>query len=1207
MSEEICVGLHCHSNLSDGSLTPEQLAELVASHGARYAALTDHDTVAGSRRFRQALSRLGVGCVDAAEITTASPWGEIHLLAYGVRVDDENLLALLEATRRRTDPGVQGLVDSLRRFGSRADPPHPQTAGPAEVIAAIHAAGGAAFLAHPLSYAFDAGSLEPIIAELAAAGLDGLEAIYPGYAPQNVERLLDLGRKYALAISAGSDYHGPGMAGPVSPCVTMDRQRWEALRDHILRVAPQGRGGGDGAPIPLPVASRVRLGGSAARVIFPAVLAIVLFLVTIFAVLIPSFERVLMEKKKDLIHELTNSAVSVLAEFAADERAGSLTREQAQSAAAARIRDLRYGKEGKDYFWITDTHPTMIVHPYRRELEGTDVSGYMDANGVRVFVEFIKAVREKDEGYVEYLWQWKDDAHRIVPKLSFVKRFAPWDWVVGTGVYLDDVNSEITGIAGRFIGLEAAVSVVLSLLLVFIAHQSLAAERRRRVAESSLRESHEKYRALVEASTEGMLIVVGGACTYANRTLQDMLGFTEAEISLLGVADLIRAREGDDAARRAFLDSLSGDPARSAAPAGEFPLAGRDGRTVDALLTASRFDVAGRDSAIITVKDLAARRRAEAAADSVGLSDALWKGVAIGIFRATWGRRAFLLACNPAAREILGLSGDTDITQVNLFSLLADQREGEKLYSDLSEGIALREREVRLQGLDRRERVVLLSAAVESDADSGETRCLDGVLQDVTELTRRRQRSEELMAELETSSLLLLDSVERYSTPAATCDMNTPIRTAAGRMSRTRQDALVVLTPAGDPVGIVTDRDMRERVVAAQLDPQRPVREIMSSPLVTTRQSSPVYEAILLMRERGIAHLAVKDPEGRVVAVTRGMDLLRMQRQSPAMIRQEIRAAGSVEDLTECRSRVADLVRGLVAGGARPRSAVRVFSMASDLIVERLVDFAVRELGDPPAAFAFVAIGSEGRREQTPASDQDNAIVYADAADAEKARRYFVSLGESVCRRLNEVGVPYCQGGIMAMNPEWCVPLEKWRGYFARWIREPEPEQVLRFNIFFDLRCTTGNGELVEALLRTARDLVAATPSFLLHLAQDSLGKRVPANRKAGDIDLKEAMSLVVNFARVYSLRHGVDATNTLERLDDLRDARVLSRSSHANITQAYELLMRLRLGLDSLTHRAAVDPASLPRDQQALLRDAVAELPVLQKKMAFDFLGQAL
>jgi len=164
-----------------------------------------------------------------------------------------------------------------------------------------------------------------------------------------------------------------------------------------------------------------------------------------------------------------------------------------------------------------------------------------------------------------------------------------------------------------------------------------------------------------------------------------------------------------------FLASLAGDSTEPVPPVGEFQLAGRDGRMVDALLTVSRFDVTGRDSVIITVKDLAARRKAEAGAGAIGIPAALWKGVAIGIFRATWGRRAFLLGCNPAAREILGLPDELDITQVNLFGLLADQREGERLYADLIGGVPVRERELRVQRPDRRERVVLISAVVESD------------------------------------------------------------------------------------------------------------------------------------------------------------------------------------------------------------------------------------------------------------------------------------------------------------------------------------------------------------------------------------------------------------------------------------------------------------------------------------------------------------
>ena len=381
---------------------------------------------------------------------------------------------------------------------------------------------------------------------------------------------------------------------------------------------------------------------------------------SLFALILPRFEAILLERKKEMIRELTNSVVSILAEYAAEEQAGRTTLEQAQRDAAARIRDIRYGKEGKDYFWITDMRPTMVMHPYRPDLVGTDVSGYADANGVRVFVEFVNAVREKREGYVEYLWQWKDDAHRIVPKLSFVKRFPPWDWVVGTGIYLDDVRAEIDAMARRLIGLSIGIGVALALLLAFVAQQSLAIERGRSAAEAGLRESNERYRALVEASTEGMVMLSGGACTYANATFLDMLGFTEAEIPLHSLADLVDPGDLADPAVRDFIAAVSSaDPvSRTVPPPCECLLVGRNGRPVDTLLAGQRFDLGGRKGWIVTARDLGAGRRD---GDRPGHAAGPWASLAAatgrGMIRAAWGKRAPLVEANPAAREILGIPG----------------------------------------------------------------------------------------------------------------------------------------------------------------------------------------------------------------------------------------------------------------------------------------------------------------------------------------------------------------------------------------------------------------------------------------------------------------------------------------------------------------------------------------------------------------------
>ena len=171
------------------------------------------------------------------------------------------------------------------------------------------------------------------------------------------------------------------------------------------------------------------------RIVFPTLLAIVLFIIAMFVIIIPSFERTIMDRKKEMIRELTNSAWSILAEFEREEKAGTYTKEEAQKLAILRIETLRYGIEDKDYFWITDMHPRMIMHPYIPELNGTDLTDYKDPNGKRLFVEFVDVVKKSGHGYVEYSWQWMDDPNHIVPKISYVREFKPWEWIIGTGIY----------------------------------------------------------------------------------------------------------------------------------------------------------------------------------------------------------------------------------------------------------------------------------------------------------------------------------------------------------------------------------------------------------------------------------------------------------------------------------------------------------------------------------------------------------------------------------------------------------------------------------------------------------------------------------------------------------------------------------------------------------------------------------------------------
>ncbi len=216
------------------------------------------------------------------------------------------------------------------------------------------------------------------------------------------------------------------------------------------------------------------------RIGLPALLTLILFVTAIFFVILPALEESFLARKREMIRELTESAWSILATFEAWEREGVMSRRKAQAQAIEEIRNIRYGPEKKDYFWINDMQPRMVMHPYRSDLEGQDISNFQDPHGKRLFMAFVRVVREQGAGYVDYMWQWKDDPERIVPKLSYVKGFEPWQWIIGTGIYIEDVHAEIGLIRRKLSTISAAILLVVSLLAFYIIRQTLLAERMRK-------------------------------------------------------------------------------------------------------------------------------------------------------------------------------------------------------------------------------------------------------------------------------------------------------------------------------------------------------------------------------------------------------------------------------------------------------------------------------------------------------------------------------------------------------------------------------------------------------------------------------------------------------------------------------------------------------------------------------------------------------
>ena len=835
----VCLDLHCHSTCSDGALAPQQLAEAVAAVGVRVAALTDHDSVEGLTAFGAALKRLGVGHITGVEVTTQQEGQELHILAFGFDPGSDHILELLKRSRKTRAVTHDGVEQVLRGQNSVSGAPAPDTAA---AIRAVHAAGGKAFLAHPLDLPGDA-TLEQIASDLKGVGLDGIEVYYSGYTDAQTSFLRDMAHRLGLLCCGGSDFHGTAL-GPSKPCVHMPADDWVRLRETLSgQVGHSSR-----SRLPAPrTRAHTHWRSFAFHFLVPSLLAVVLFATAMFGLLLPAFEHSLLQRKREMIRELTNSAWSILVEYEREEQAGRLGRAQAQEAAAERIRYLRYGKEGKDYFWIQDLHPRIIMHPYRKDLNGRDVSDFRDARGVRIFSEFAKLVQRQGEGYISYVWQWKDDPSRLAPKESYIKGFRPWGWVIGTGIYTQDVQAEIARIEGRLWQVAIGITLLVVFVLLYVVQQSLALERGRSEALEDLRLSRERYRSLVEATTEGTLLAIARRCSYANPTMLGMLGLRQSDVALLELVDVLPDCEDNEQVWREIGRVEAGD---GIAGSLEGAMQRRDGALVPCLITLSPIAYAGRSGIILMAREIrmggasepeALRRLGQAAQDlplAVCRARATGRGVILEMNGEASGMLAALAGEGSEARYLADLFPSDDEFEA---LLKAVQQKGET-------GAI-----VHLSPAGGRARLLAMACRL-SDAPGDEPPTLSVALEDVTEREAKETEREALVERLQTSLMFLHDTVDGYAGVAARCSVGTPVQAAATQMQTEEATAVLVSSGSGNPVGIVTDRDVRERIVAAGAPLWTPVEKIMSAPLITIGARARVYEALLSM-EIGRAHV----------------------------------------------------------------------------------------------------------------------------------------------------------------------------------------------------------------------------------------------------------------------------------------------------------------------------------------------------------------
>lgn len=457
----------------------------------------------------------------------------------------------------------------------------------------------------------------------------------------------------------------------------------------------------------------------------------------------------------------------------------------------------------------------------------------------------------------------------------------------------------------------------------------------------------------------------------------------------------------------------------------------------------------------------------------------------------------------------------------------------------------------------------------------------------------RRQRPPSL-AETRVATLM---TAEPASVPPGT-----PIAEAA-RLMRDRRISSLMVVEEGHLRGILTVRDLTNRVLAEGIDPALPVSSAMTPDPLTLPPDAIGSDVLHMMVERGIGHVPILGPGGLAGIVTQ-TDLTRFHAESSAQVVGDIAGAPDVETLARITMRIPTLLAQLVGANHRHEVVTRLVTDVADAVTRRLLALAEAELGPPPVPYLWLACGSQGRREQTGVSDQDNCIFLDDGArpgdDA-----YFADLARRVSLGLDRCGYVFCPGNMMATNPRWRQPVRVWRSYFDGWIDRPDLEAQMLASVMFDLRPVSGEAALHEGLQAATLSAARRNSIFVAHMVSNSLKHAPPlgllgglATLRSGEhrnrIDMKlSGVVPVVDLGRVYALRGELAPVNTRARIEAATAAGVISEAGGRDLLDAYDVIAEVRLGHQARQVREGrkpdnfLSPASLSGFERSHLRNA--------------------
>lgn len=494
-----------------------------------------------------------------------------------------------------------------------------------------------------------------------------------------------------------------------------------------------------------------------------------------------------------------------------------------------------------------------------------------------------------------------------------------------------------------------------------------------------------------------------------------------------------------------------------------------------------------------------------------------------------------------------------------------------------------------------------------------------------------RRRLSSALKERESRDEVLSVSVESILTrPAVTISPDATIREAAEKMTKEEVSSLIIIDNTAtsvsakdkdQPIGIVTDKDLRRRVLALGTSPLQSVRTVMTESIVSVQHNQRVFEAMLSMLRNNVHHLPVWK-KGRIHGVLAISDVVRHESKSSLFVVSSIFKQTSVEELALLQESVVGSFVRMFHADANSRMIGAAMSSIARSFKQRLLELGEEKLGPPPIPYCFIALGSMARDEQSVVTDQDNAMILHDSFDPNLHDTYFKALAKYVSDGLAACGYPYCSGGIMATNDKWRQPLKVWQQYFNQWIDQPTPETLLRSSIFFDLEGVWGKLEMADVLNELIRRRAKRSNRFLASMANNALNRTPPLGffkdfvlekdgKHKNSINIKRrGTAPLADLVRVHALVIGSKQRNSFERLEDITESGTLPKGRGPDLRDALEFINMVRLRHQALAIQRGevpdnnVKPEHLSDFERKNLKDAFQILSSAQRYLRFRYGG---